>query len=162
MTGFLLDTSFLITLVNPDRAHHDDAKSYYRESLQRGMPLYLSTIVASEFQVGQPLSTLPLHNFIVLPFNYDHAVTAGSLFSELLRMGRDWDGQRGAVKDDVKLIAQAVCNSIPNVLTADEQTLCKYVRRLSDAGHARIAAVVLSAGFDTAWFSGGQRHLPGT
>ena len=52
MSGFLLDTSFLITLVNPERDHHETAKRYYREGLLRGAPMYLSTIVASEFHVG--------------------------------------------------------------------------------------------------------------
>ncbi len=161
MSGFLLDTSFLITLVNPDRSHHEAAKSYYREALLRGVPMYLSTIVASEFQVGQPVHTLPLHQFIVLPFNFDHAVMAGKLYGALLQGGRDWDGQRGAVKDDVKLIAQAECGAIPFLLTADEQTLCRYARRLADAGQSQVRPVVISAGFDAAWFQGGQRSLPG-
>ena len=120
MSGFLLDTSFLITLVNPDRDHHETAKSYYREALQRAVPMYLSTIVATEFHVGQPLNTLPLHQFIVLPFNFDHAVIAANLYSVLMQTVRDWDGQRGAVNDDVKLIAQAECSAIPFLLTADE------------------------------------------
>jgi predicted nucleic acid-binding protein len=162
MSGFLLDTSFLITLVNPDRDHHEVAKAYYREALQRGVPLVLSTIVLSEFQVGQTVDSLPLHNFIVLPFNYDHAVQAGLLFRWLRSEGPDWQGQRGAVKDDLKLIAQAECNAIPMVLTADEQTLCRYARRLADAGQARVLAITLAAGFDMAWFNDGQGALPGT
>lgn len=160
MSTFLLDTSFLITLVNPDRDHHEVAKSYYREALQRGAPMYLSTIVASEFQVGQPLATLPLHQFIVLPFNFDHAVMAGDLHRALTQMGRNWEGQRGALKDDIKLIAQAECGAIAYVLTADEQTLCKFARRLAEAGQIRVRPVALSAGFDTAWFQDGQRSLP--
>ena len=51
MSGFLLDTSFLITLVNPERDFHDTAKRYYRTALERGVPMYLSAIVASKFQV---------------------------------------------------------------------------------------------------------------
>lgn len=160
MSGFLLDTSFLITLVNPDRDHHETAKNYYREALLRGAPMYLSTIVASEFHVGQPLPTLPLHQFIVLPFNFDHAVMAGDLYRTLMQTGRDWDGQRGAVKDDVKLIAQAECSAIPFLLTADEQTLCRYARRLAEAGQAHVRPVVMSTGFDAAWFQNGQQSLP--
>ena len=44
--------------------------------MQRGVPLYLSVIAASEFQVKQDITDLPLRNFEVLPFNIDHA-TAG-------------------------------------------------------------------------------------
>ena len=69
MISILLDTSYLITLADPGRAHHETAKRYLREALAQGFPLYLSAVVASEFQVGQPVSDLPLRNFHVLPFN---------------------------------------------------------------------------------------------
>ena len=108
MSAFLLDTSFLITLANPARPNHVTAKLYYREALLRGTPLYLSAIVASEFQVGQSVTDLPLRNLEVLPFNRDHAMTAGLLLRELRR---DTTDDRAAVKDDVKSIAQAVCES---------------------------------------------------
>jgi predicted nucleic acid-binding protein len=79
LSAFLVDTSFLISLADPGRPNHDTAKSYLREALRRGVPLYLSAIVASEFQVGQPVTDLPLRNFVILPFNIDHAMTAGLL-----------------------------------------------------------------------------------
>ena len=47
----LLDTSALITLCDPNRPHHEAAKAYYREFIQRGTILFLSTIAVSEFQV---------------------------------------------------------------------------------------------------------------
>ena len=87
---------------------------------------------------------------------------AGDLYSKLMQTGRDWVGQRGAVKDDVKLIAQAECSALAFLLTADEQTLCRYARRLSDAGQALVRPVVMSSGFEVAWFQDGQRSLPGT
>ncbi len=162
MSGFLLDTSFLITLVNPERQHHEAATAYYREALQRNVPLHLSTIVISEFQVGQPIDSLPLHNFVVLPFNFDHAVQAGHFFRWLRGDGAQTQGQRGTVKDDLKLIAQADCEAIPFLLSADEQTLCRWARRLADAGQSRACPITLASGFDSAWFNGGQAGLPGT
>jgi predicted nucleic acid-binding protein len=158
MSAFLVDTSFLITLADPARPHHDTAKTYFREALQRGVPLYLSAIVASEFQVGQPVTDLPLRHFEVLPFNIDHAMTAGLL---LRGLRRDAGDDRAAVKDDVKLIAQAVCESLTHVLTEDEQTLTKYVRRLHDAGRCSLRCILLADGFDAAWFDGGQARIPG-
>jgi predicted nucleic acid-binding protein len=154
----LLDTSFLITLADPVRPHHATAKAYYREALQRGVPLYLSAIVASEFQVGQAVTDLPLRNLEVLPFNIDHAMTAGLLLRDLRRDAGD---DRAAVKDDIKLIAQAVCESLSHVLTEDEQTLCKYVRRLSTNGLCNLKPVLLTGGFDAAWFDNGQSSIPG-
>ena len=79
MSAILLDTSYLISLVDPNRPNHETAVSYLREALRRGVPLYLSAIAASEFQVRQAVTDLPLRNFEVLPFNIDHAMTAGLL-----------------------------------------------------------------------------------
>ena len=49
MSAILLDTSYLISLADPARAHHLTAVSYLREALKRGVPLYLSAVAASEF-----------------------------------------------------------------------------------------------------------------
>jgi predicted nucleic acid-binding protein len=159
MSAFLVDTSFLITLADPTRPHHDTAKRHFLEALLRGAPLYLSAIVASEFQVGQAVTDLPLRHFEVLPFNIDHAMTAGLLLRELRRDSGD---DRAAVKDDVKLIAQGVCESLTHVLTEDEQTLTKYVRRLREAGRCSLQCILLAEGFDPAWFDGGQARIPGS
>lgn len=60
MSAILLDTSYLISLADPNRPHHEAAVSYLREALRRGVPLYLSAIAASEFQVKQAVTDLPL------------------------------------------------------------------------------------------------------
>ena len=159
MSSILVDTSFLITLADPTRRHHETAKSYLRESLKAGVPLYLSAIVASEFQVKQAVTDLPRRNFIILPFNIDHAMTAGLLMRSI---SRDRDDERSAVKDDVKLIAQAVCESVTHVLTEDERTLAKYVKRLAAAGECSLRAILLAEGFASAWVNGGQAPIPGT
>ena len=155
----MVDTSFLITLADPARRHHEAAKTYLRESLKANVPLYLSAIVASEFQVKQAVNDLPLRNFIILPFNIDHAMTAGLLMRSI---NRDPGDERNSVKDDVKLIAQAVCESITHVLTEDEKTLAKYIKRLADAGECTLRAILLVNGFEAAWLNGGQSAIPGT
>ncbi len=131
MIAILLDTSYVISLADPQRRHHDTAQQYLREALRRGVPLYLSVIAVSEFHVKQAVTDLPLRNFEVLPFNIDHAMMAGQLMRNLRREAGD---ERDAVKDDVKLIAQAVCQSLTHILTEDAQSLVKYVNRLNDAG----------------------------
>ena len=47
---------------------------YFRECVRRQVPMVLSTIVISEFQVREAINDLPLRNFVVLPFNVDHAM----------------------------------------------------------------------------------------
>lgn len=156
MISILLDTSYLITLADPARPQHDTATRYLREALAQGCPLYLSAIVASEFQVGQAVTDLPLRNLQVLPFNIDHAMTAGNLMRLLQR---DRGDDRVAVKDDIKLLAQMVCESITHILTEDANTLVKYLDRLRGQGQLSARAIVLAQGFDASWFQGGQRPL---
>jgi hypothetical protein len=121
------------------------------------VPLYLSAIAASEFQVKQAVTDLPLRNFVVLPFNIDHAMTAGLLMRDLQQ--REPEDRRDVVKEDVKLIAQAICESVTHILTEDAKTLARYVKRLNGSGQSSLAVVLLADGFDVAWFNNGQRGL---
>ena len=158
MSAFLLDTSFLITLVDDSRPHHADAMRYLREAVQRGATLYLSAVVVSEFHAKQPITDLPWRNFHLLPFNIDHGMMAGD-WASVLR--RDSGDSRHAVQDDLKLLAQAVCTSILYVLTEAEITLAKFARQLEAAGKSTVKAVLLKDGFETAWFENGQGRIPG-
>jgi predicted nucleic acid-binding protein len=58
MNGVLLDTSFLITLSDPKRASHTIAKQYFVRMIERGVIMYLSTIVVSEYEVKQQVDDL--------------------------------------------------------------------------------------------------------
>lgn len=60
MNSVLLNTSFLISFSDPMRPHHSAANMYYLECVRRQIPMYLSTIVVSEFQVKQAINDLPL------------------------------------------------------------------------------------------------------
>lgn len=153
----MLDTSFLITLADDARTHHADAMRYLREAVARRATLYLSAVVVSEFHAKQPITDLPLRNFRVLPFNIDHAMMAGELAAVVRRDASDL---RDSVKDDLKLLAQAVCTSIPYVLTEGERTLSKFARQLEAAGRSTVKAVLLRDGFDMAWFNDGQMRIP--
>ena len=156
MNSVLLDTSFLISFSDPTRAHHAAARSYYRECVRRQIPLYLSTIVISEFQVKQAINDLPLRNFVVLPFNVDHAMRCGLI---IRNMARDPEDDRVRVKDDFKLVAQCDCESISHVLSEDASTLAKYIDRARDTGLTATKVILLRDGFDAAWFENGQARL---
>lgn len=154
----LLDTGFLISLVDKNRPNHNTAVAYYRLMLETQVPMYFSAIVAAEFGIKQPITDLPLKNFRQIPFNIPHGKLAAHLWNVL--GPRDPDTPRAVVRDDVKLIAQACHESIPFILTEDTSTLHKYCERLKVAGQCQIQAIALKDGFDACAFrEDGQRGL---
>jgi hypothetical protein len=108
-TSVLLDTSFLISLVDGSRLHHRVAVKYYQFLLGRQIPMYFSAIVAAEFGVKQSITDLPLKNFRSIPFNVPHGQVAGVLWNDLNPY--ESGVSRRVARDDVKLIAQA-CHEI--------------------------------------------------
>ena len=156
LNSVLLDTSFLISLSDPVRPHHAAAVQYYRECVNRQVPMYLSTVVISEFQVKQAINDLPLRNFVVLPFNIDHAMRCGLLIRNLVR---DPSDDRVRVKDDFKLMAQCDCEGISHLLSEDAGILAKYMEASRATGSLPTQTVLLKDGFQAAWFENGQTRL---
>lgn len=155
----LLDTSFLITLVNDQRPNHETAKQYFRHMLQSDVPMYLSAVAAGEFAVKQPVTDLPLSDFRILHFNLAHGQQAAKL-TNALKVARDAGDSRAAVSDDLKLMAQANHEQIGIILTEDASTLHKYCERLRSSGHLQTRSVTLREGFDPHVFNDdGQRGL---
>ena len=155
--GVVLDTSFLITLADSSRAHHQAARQYWRFFAEQGVPLFLPTIVVSEFCIKQALPTEIIRACVVLPFNWEDALKAASL--DFTRFNRT-DGSRDALKDDVKIIAQAMTRESAWIITDDTQSLFKYADELRQAGQASFCPIKLDDGFDLSLLNAdGQRHL---
>lgn len=155
--GVVLDTSFLITLVGAGRANHAAARQYWRHFTENGLPIFLPTIVVSEFCLKQEIPPDILRSCVLLPFNWDDAIKTAELdFSGL----RDPNDDRHALKDDVKIIAQAIVKDAAFVITDDTGTFYKHAKRLQANGVAKFQPIKLEDGFDPAIFNGGQRELP--
>jgi hypothetical protein len=155
--GALLDTSFLITLVGRGRPHHETAKQYWKYFLENHIPLYLSSIVTSEFWVKQALPPEILRLCIPVPFNHDHAVKCAELYSSRLQ---GQPGQRDAIKDDLKLIAQAELVQAANLITDDDETMFKHCEGFKAAGAVSFQAIKLKDGFRKSFLNpGGQGEL---
>ena len=136
--GIVLDTSFLITLAGSNRPHHVTARRYWREFAERRLPVYLPTIVVSEFYIKQEIPPEILRACVVLPFNWDDARMAAKLdFSKAPRAS----GSRTAIKDDVKIIAQGIVKDAAWIITDDADNLVQiraYAgdrRQVKDASH---------------------------
>lgn len=146
----LLDTSYLISLVDATRPNHQTATKYFRQMLDESLPIYFSAVVAAEFGIKQPITDLPLQKFRHLPFNIPHGQRAAQLWNAL--GPRNDDTARAVARDDIKLVAQACHERIPFVLTEDASSLHKYCERLRDAGACQVRSIVLASGYDPAAF----------
>ena len=112
--------------------------------------------MVSEFQVKEAINDLPLRNFVVLPFNVDHAMRCGI---HVRQIARDSGDDRVRVKDDFKLITQCDCEGISHLLSEDASTLVKYLERARTGAMPCTESILLKDGFESAWFNGGQKSL---
>jgi predicted nucleic acid-binding protein len=154
--GVVLDTSYLITLADEARDHHAAARRYWIHFTENAIPIFLPTIVVSEFSVKQQIPRGILRSCVVLPFNWDDAIRAASLD---FNRERQADESRDALKDDVKILGQAAVRDAAYVITDDTKSFYRFGKRMEADGSATFLTIKLEDGFDPAFFNGGQREL---
>ena len=154
--GILIDTSFLITLADNSRANHDAARKYWRHFLENQIPVFLSTIVVSEFCIKQEIPADILRCCVVLPFNWDDAQRAAKMD---WKRNRPEGIERSALKDDIKIIAQAAGADVEFIITDDKESFYRYCKSLKEAGDITFQSIKLEDGFDRAFFAAGQRDF---
>jgi len=148
-SGVLVDTSFLITLAGDRRANHDAAVKYWKHFKDSGMVIYLSVIVVSEFSVKQSIPDDIRLSCVPVIFNWDDAIRAAKFdqFREKVA-----GVERSALKDDMKIIAQAAGKDVAYVITDDGNSFAKYCRVLHEHGKIKFKIIELSDGFDMSHF----------
>lgn len=149
-TRALLDTSFLISLVNKARANHLVARAYYKLMIENNVHMCVSSIAVAEFSIKDSISSLPYKNFLFLPFNAADGVECARLQNFI---DRDAGDDRQSVKDDLKLVGHASHEKIPFVLTDDKNSMFKYCERLRAAEVTSVKAIALVDGFDDCAFN---------
>lgn len=148
MIQVVLDTSFLISFADPTRPNHAVAVTYFRHCLAQRLPMWLSTVAAGEFEVGQPVSDLPLQNFRILPYNLPHAIRSASFYRSLrIEDAMPTEDRRPLIINDLKLIAQAEEEGISTILTEDETTLVRLAKRLRAGSQTQVRTLLLNEGF---------------
>ncbi len=146
LTSVLLDSSFCIRLLKSDADFHQNAKDYFQYFLENGIEIYLSTIVVSEYAVGDnPDNLLSLNAFRLLEFDYNDAKIAGSFFSSLkgdedLRESE----QRKVIINDIKLFAQIHNRQIEAYITKDRKSLHKMIEPLERSHQLKFKFIDLS------------------
>lgn len=121
----LLDTGFLIRLIKQDDELHNTVVEYFKYFMTHEIRLYVSTIAVAEFCVKDNLGSLPIKNFMFVPFNVAHATRAG----ELMRIVYDERKSQGLhfsprliIPNDTKMFAQAdVERNITYYVSADSE-----------------------------------------
>jgi predicted nucleic acid-binding protein len=132
INSVLLDNSFCIRLLKSDDEYHQNAKEYFEYFLENEIEMYLSTIVVSEYAVGDdPDNLLSLNVFRLLEFDYADAKTAGRFFLEL--KGNEYlrqSEQRKVIINDIKLFSQIHNRKIDAYITKDRKSLSKMIEPL--------------------------------
>ena len=160
--SILVDTSFLITLYDDSktRKNHSVARKYFKYFLNKSIKIYLSVIVIAEFQQIQPITDIVASgNYITLPYNFEDAVATADVAYNLGAASRKDTSRRAQLKDDLKLMGQAVFKKLDFIITEDERTLARYCRKLAGAKMFSPKVIVVSEGFDSGIFSSGQASL---
>lgn len=126
MHSVLLDTSFLIRLLNSNDSLHKNAIEYYKYFIENDIIMKFSTISIAEFCVRDEIENLPLKDLQIIPFNLDHAKTAGkfacSIFSQK-NISQIPIRPRAIIPNDAKLFAQAhLDKSITHFITSDTES----------------------------------------
>jgi predicted nucleic acid-binding protein len=141
-----LDTSFLISFANPTRDNHATAQAYFRHCVERGIPMWISTVVAGEFAVKQSFTDLPLKQFLLQPYNLTHALTAADFVRAIKEMATETD-RRTVVINDLKILAQAEREEIKVVLAEDKNTMWRLATSLREKGKLNARVLLLKDGF---------------
>jgi hypothetical protein len=119
--------------------------------------MFLSAVVVSEFCIKQEIPPDILRCCVVLPFNWDDAQRAAKLDWKRLQPA---NVERDALKDDIKIIAQAARIDAEFVITDDTRSFYRFCKTLKDAGEVQFKTIKLDDGFDRAFFdANGQRDF---
>lgn len=130
----LLDTSFLIRLLDENSNLHQNALDYYRFFLENGYELYVSTISVAEYCVKGHIEHLPWDVLHVIPFNLDHAKLAGvyaAIIYEAREKGVYVTEDRLIIPNDTMIFSQVELSELDYFATSDTKS-ANAIRIVSD------------------------------
>tara|TARA_R100001369_G_scaffold91507_2_gene132990 strand:+ start:575 stop:1057 length:483 start_codon:yes stop_codon:yes gene_type:complete len=132
LNSVLLDCSFCIRLLKRDDEFHQNCVDYFKYFLENKIEMYLSTIVVSEYSVGDnPENLLSLNSFRLLEYDFTDAKFSGEFLALLKDIGKFGDfGERKVVINDIKLFAQIHNRRIDAYITKDRKSFKKMIEPL--------------------------------
>ena len=123
------DTGFFIRLLDSTNELHENAVAYFKYFLENDFIIRMSTIAVAEFCVKDTIDHLPLRNILLCPFNAFHAIKTGvcaQILFEAKTKGVLQVDHRIMIQNDVKLLAQAQCESVDYYITSDTNSKKMY------------------------------------
>ena len=135
----LLDTSFIIRLLNKSDNLHSNAVGYYKYFLENKIPMYLSTVSIAEYCVKGDFNDLPFLDIRILPFNIFDAKDAGRFAKSLFEARNNGEmnfSNRLIIPNDTKIFAQgSLKNDIKYFVTSDvnSKSRIEYLQKKCNA-----------------------------
>lgn len=142
----LLDCSFCIRLLKRDDEFHQNCVDYFKYFIENNVEMYLSTIVVSEYSVGDnPENLLSLNSFRLLEFDFSDAKFSGEFLALLKSLGKFGDfGERKVVINDIKLFAQIHNRKIDTYITKDRKSFKKMIEPLKEEFNLKFEVIDLT------------------
>lgn len=126
----LVDTCFLVKLLNSTTDLHENAKDYYDYFIRESIIMKVSTITLAEYCVKGSLEDIPLRSMQILGFNFPHSDISGKFAETVFRIKRQDNIQiepRNIIPNDSKLFAQASYEtSIGGFVSSDSKAKLVY------------------------------------
>lgn len=135
----LVDTCFMIGLLDRNSIHHKNAKKYFKYFLENDIPIYFSTISVAEYCMKDSYDNLPFQQLRILPFSLlDGKETGrfGRVLYQARKKGEFDPEERITIPNDSKLFAQVSLNpGIRYFVTSDSKSKKKIdlIRRECNA-----------------------------
>lgn len=162
----ILDTCFLIALLNKDSEFHKSAKTYHQYFLTNNIDMFMPTIVVSEF--NQLYTIAPLiesGNYRQISFSYRDALAVGEVAFHLGLTNRgpkadtEDNESRAEIKDDIKILGQVKEGKFDYLITSDKGIYNRCLM-LNKAGVVVCTPISIRSHFDSSVFSDlGQTNI---
>ena len=133
----LLDSEFLIRLMNPNEPLHRVALDLFKDYVSSGVTCMVSTVALAEYGVKGDLRYLPTKYLQFLPFQYHHAEVAAMFMRRIIQVKQERGAEikpRVIIPNDTKMFAQASAETDIYAFVSADAEAKKVYELLEDPG----------------------------
>ena len=133
----LLDSGFLIRLMNPNEPLHRVALDLFKDYVSSGVTCMVSTVALAEYGVKGDLRYLPTKYLQFLPFQYHHAEVAAMFMRRIIQVKQERGAEikpRVIRPNDTKMFAQASAETDIFAFVSADAEAKKVYELLEDPG----------------------------